>query len=245
LICLHGWGAGRYEVEERAFVVPWLVDRLGLDVVLMTLPFHALRSAGSRRTTPEFPSPNPIRSNEGFGHAIQDLRALMFALRHTYEVPAISVTGMSLGGFTTALLATIEPDLDAAVPIIPFASLPHLIWRHGRRTRARRAAIARGVTEDIFAEAFEAITPVLRPAAIPTERIMIAAAERDRVTPPTHAAWLHQHFRGSHFPTFSGAHIVQLGRRTLFKSLAAFLTSHGLAEDRRGILPSQGAQRGA
>src|SRR5688500_18679565 len=42
VICLHGWGAGRPWLDERAFLVPYLL-RIGLDVALLQLPFHGQR----------------------------------------------------------------------------------------------------------------------------------------------------------------------------------------------------------
>ena len=72
IVMLHGWGGGTHWVTARTFVVPyWL--RHGYDVVSFQLPFHGNRAPG--QSGAHFPSPNPLRTNEGFGHAIFDLRA--------------------------------------------------------------------------------------------------------------------------------------------------------------------------
>ena len=44
--------------------------------------------------------------NEGFGHAIYDLRALAMFLRKR-GASAVGVMGMSLGGYTTGLWASV------------------------------------------------------------------------------------------------------------------------------------------
>src|SRR5262245_22780520 len=66
IVMIHGWGAGSHWMNERAFQVPyWL--RHGYDVVAFVLPFHGVRSpTGS--LNPMWPTPNPLRMNEGFGH---------------------------------------------------------------------------------------------------------------------------------------------------------------------------------
>lgn len=230
LVCLHGWGEGHFGLgaltwRARSFY------RLGLDVVLAVLPLHSRRGPGGLRPPP-FPTADPIRSNEGFAQAVSDLRALILALRGR-GAPAVAVGGMSLGGFTTALLATVEPGLDAVLPIIPFASLPEILWEHGARTEARRRADRAGVTFERFANAFTATTPLRRPPRVPGDRVLIAAGERDRVTPLAHALRLRDHFaRGGREPvrlvTLPGSHLLQAGRSGMFEAVAQFLRERGL-----------------
>jgi len=227
VLCLHGWGAGQFGLEERAFPVRWMVSTLGLDVLLVTLPFHAHRRS-QRGRTPAFPSSNPMRANEGFAHAVHDLRALIAALTEDFGFASVGVMGMSLGGYTSALLATVEPHLRFAAPLIPFASLPGLMWEHGEHTASRSRAEARGIERAHFESAFEAITPTRRAAAIPGEHVFVAAGRHDRVTPPEHAHMLHRHFEGSALVTYPGAHLLQLGRGKMFRELGRFLNRCGV-----------------
>ena len=134
LICLHGYRGGSFWLEERAFVARWFYS-LGLNVALFVLPFHGLRGGDG---APVWPSVNVGRTNEGFAQAVFDLGALIRFL----DGP-VAVMGMSLGGYTTALLATVEDGLKFAVPMIPVASFPDLLWKHGEG-RAERARRARG-----------------------------------------------------------------------------------------------------
>jgi len=224
LICLHGWGAGSFRVEEFAYQVPWLFSR-GMDVVIMNLPFHGRRRPRGRRT-PMFPNPDPVRTNEGFAQAVLDIRSLVAYLRR-HGAPRIGLTGMSLGGFTTSLTCTVEKELDFAVPVIPFASLPALIWRHARGTPALVKAKQAGLGPSRFAAAFAPTTPVKRTPTIASERVLIIAGERDRVTPVNHAHWLKRHFDGAELTTFPGAHIAQVGRRAIFKGLVEHMSRYG------------------
>ena len=103
IVLLHGWAGGHHWVTARTFAVPyWL--RHGYDVAAFVLPFHGPRAPGASGAL--FPSPNPLRTNEGFGQAIFDLRALARFLRDR-GASAVGAMGMSLGGYTTALWASV------------------------------------------------------------------------------------------------------------------------------------------
>lgn len=222
IVLIHGYRGGQFFVEERAFPVRWLY-RLGLDVALFTLPFHALR--GQARTPP-WPSANPARNNEGFGQAIYDLRALVRRL----APPKLLVAGMSLGGYTTALMATVEP-IDFACPMIPVASFPDLYWHHGDGRPERLRAEREGITLAMMQRAMAVHTPLLRRPLLPPERVLVVAAAGDRIAPPEHAARLAAHF-GCEELRFAGGHVLQLGRGDAFGALARKLASAGLIERR-------------
>ena len=233
LICLHGWGGGLFPFEERAYLARWLYS-LGVDVVLMTLPFHARRGLPGR-LRPLFPNTEAAPTNDGFAHAIHDLRALMLALRER-GVASIGVSGMSLGGFTTALLGTVEPTVDALIPVIPFASYPSLLWEHGRRTQARTSAVEAGLTLERLEAAYAATTPLRRPPVIGPEKVLVISGERDRVTPKSHGQILREHFSTAtgqaRMETFAGAHLIQSGRGDVFRAIARFLGARGLLPPR-------------
>lgn len=222
LVLLHGYRGGQFFVEERAYPVRWLYG-LGLDVALFTLPFHALRGAGG---APVWPSANPARTNEGFGQAIWDLRALVRRL----EPPKVAVSGMSLGGYTTALYATVEA-LDFACPIIPVASFPDLYWYHGEGRPERLRAEREGITVDMLRQAMAVHTPLLRAPKVAAERMLVVSAAGDRIAPPEHAERLAAHF-GCEELRFAGGHVLQLGRGDAFRALARKLAEAGLIERR-------------
>src|SRR5690606_2621728 len=120
-ILVHGYLGGQFSVEQRVFPVEWLL-RIGLDVALFVLPFHGMRGDPERRAAPPFPGSDPRMTNEGFRQAMADFRDLVHWFRERGH-PSVGVMGMSLGGYTSALAATLEPELAFAIPIIPLASL--------------------------------------------------------------------------------------------------------------------------
>jgi len=234
IVLLHGWGGGNHWVTARTFVLPyWL--RHGYDVVAFQLPFHGERAPATGQVVKSgalFPSPNPLRTNEAFGQAIYDLRALSRFLRERGS-SAVGVMGMSLGGYTTALWASVAgPDdiggVDFAVAMIPAVSMARLMWRHGETSPVRRRAMNAGITEDLLVDAFAVHAPTTRAPKIPRDRLYVIAGRGDRITPPDHAEELARHW-GSEILWFDGGHLAQVGRGDAMRTVRRSLGAHGFA----------------
>jgi len=219
VIVIHGYLAGHWAIEERAWpIAPF--DRWGLDVALAVLPFHGVRArAGSG--APPFPGGDPRVTNEGFRQVVADLRSLVSILR-ARGATTVGVMGMSLGGYSAALLATLEADLAFAVPLIPLASIADFARDQGRLGTGKNALLQHVALE----AANRVVSPLARPSLVPPERVLIAAAANDRVTPIAHAERLAAHF-GVTLLRVHGGHIVQTWRKAAFRELKAMLRRNG------------------
>jgi pimeloyl-ACP methyl ester carboxylesterase len=233
IVLLHGWGGGNHWVTARAFDVPyWL--RHGFDVAAFVLPFHGSRAPGTGvgKSGALFPSGNPMRTNEGFGQAIYDLRALSLFLR-SRGASVVGAMGMSLGGYTTSLWASVagpeDPGgIDFAVAMIPAVSMSRLFWRHGEHSPQRVKAAKAGITEDLLAEAFAVHAPLTRKARLPSERLAVIAGKGDRITPPEQAEALAAHW-GVTAHWFEGGHLAQVGRGDALRAVRRQLGALGFA----------------
>jgi dienelactone hydrolase len=223
-ILVHGYFAGRYAIEERAWPTPWLFQN-GLDIALPVLPFHAMRASGRR---PVFPSSDPRVTIEGFRQAMHDLGSLV---RHLLDrgAPAVGMMGMSLGGYTTALAATVEDALAFAVPFIPLASIADFAAEHGRlvgdEEQQRRQ---HALLEEVHA----VVSPLARPVRVPRAGRLVIGARGDRITPISHARRIAEHFDVP-CTEFTGGHIAQLGRADAFRAIGRMLGALSLFEPRR------------
>ncbi len=224
IIGLHGYMGGHWIVEEAQWPLAWLL-RQGLDVALSMLPFHGLRG-GRRRGAPPFPGADPRVTNEGFRQAVFDVRALARWLR-ARGAPHVGVMGMSLGGFTAALLATVCHDIDFVVPMIPLASVADFAREQGTLGEGTEARAQHEALE----LAHRSVSPLARPLLLPASRSVVVAAEQDRVTPSHHARRIAAHF-GCEIVTISGGHLLQFGRSEAFRSLARMLEREGIVAAR-------------
>jgi len=233
VILVHGYLGGHWRIEERQFPVEWL-DRKGLDVAIPVLPFHALRGDGG---APRFPGGDPRFTNEGFRQAVYDLRALAAFLR-ARGAPSVGIMGMSLGGYTAALLATVEPSLAFAVPMIPLASVADFALEQGRLVgSAAQVELQHRALE----RANWVVSPLARPCLLPRDRVLVIAAAADRITPITHARRIARHF-GVRLVTMPGGHLLQIGRGDAFREVARLLGGLGILPARYRRSESQTAR---
>jgi pimeloyl-ACP methyl ester carboxylesterase len=189
-----------------------LFDR-GVDVALATLPFHGVRKVPGMGASPGFPSADPRATNEGIRQAVFDLRGLM-RLFHARGTPRVGAMGMSLGGYTAALLATLEPKLAFAVPVVPLADLTE--FARGRvPDPASIASVQQSHPERM--RVHRVISPLARPSLIPKERVLVIGAAADRIAPPSHALALADHFDAP-LEMMPGSHLFMFGRGKPFEA---------------------------
>jgi pimeloyl-ACP methyl ester carboxylesterase len=214
VILVHGYLGGAYAFEERAFPVRWLFSR-GVDVALVVLPHHGQR--GMRGKRPLILGVDPRASIESFRHAAIDIRTLVRYARSRSD-PRVGMMGMSLGGYLTSLVATLEP-LDLAVAMIPLASVADAARDGGRLvgTASEREAI-----HALLDRAHRVVSPLSRPLRVDRERVLIAGAREDRITPLSHAQKLAEHF-GVELHVVPGAHLMQLWRGEVFREVGRLL----------------------
>jgi hypothetical protein len=125
--------------------------------------------------------------------------------------------GMSLGGYTSALTATIEPSLSFAVPVIPLACLADFARDSGRLGPPPGSSIEHEALSGVY----QPISPLARPGLLPKERMLIVGAQGDAITPMRHAERLAAHFEAP-LVSFAGGHLMQLGVREAWRKVKGF-----------------------
>jgi hypothetical protein len=210
LICIHGYGMGRISLDARAWDVRWLHQRLGLDVAAVVLPLHGPRAI-LRRSGAGFFDRHPLWTNAAFGQAIWELRRLAGWLR-SQGAPLLGVYGMSLGGYTAALFASIESRLGCAIASIPVVSLTRMM-RRDLSEEKRLAQEAMGLTEEVLEQVWAPHAPLRHVPRVERQGRLIVAGLADRICPPDQAQALWEHWERPEIHWFPGTHLVPLGRR--------------------------------
>jgi pimeloyl-ACP methyl ester carboxylesterase len=227
-ICLvHGYVFDSYRVNSRFFDMPWFFDQ-GYDVLLYTLPFHGYRQGLlSPFSGHGYFAHGPLHINEVVAHAVHDFRIFMDWL-FAEGAPAVGVTGLSLGGYTTSLLASADERLAFAIPVIPPASLVDvayqwfplgpllrsMLWSAGIDIRESRHTMAVG-------------SPLTWQPRLPAERLMIVAGMGDGITYPKHARLLQEHWQGAAMHWFPGGHLAHFGQPAYLEKMRQFMAGIG------------------
>jgi pimeloyl-ACP methyl ester carboxylesterase len=206
LLLIHGFMGGVPDVEERLFPVRELFEA-GFDLAIPTLPGHAGRKDGGRFERPRWPAKSPRFTIDGYRQAVADLRALIHHLRDR-GAPSVGVIGMSLGGYTSALLATIEPELRVSIPFIPLASIAQYMFDNRQLAGSREE---QSELRELVETLFSPVSPMARPVLVPSPGRKVIAGRVDRITPLSHASRIARHF-GVEVDVFEGGHLIQWGK---------------------------------
>lgn len=225
LIVIHGFAADPHWLNARALSLADFYRR-GYDILLFTYPHHGSRAEpGNLFSGQGLFGSGLVAFNEAPLHAIHDLRVFINYLQ-ARGVEHIGVTGISLGGYTAALLAAVDERLSWCIPIVPAVS-PVDVFLEWQPTGLLLSRLMRsqgiGVAE--MRGLLAVHNPLTYVPCLDGERMLIVGGAGDRVTMPRHLRLLHQHWPGSALHWFPGNHILHLGR-------GAYLARMGQLMDR-------------
>jgi pimeloyl-ACP methyl ester carboxylesterase len=224
LIAVHGFMADPYWLNERFFALQRFYEQ-GCDVLLYTLPHHGLRQEPTSLFSGLGFFTNGLGAvNEHMAQAICELRALMDWLAAERGVSRVGITGISLGGWTAALLASVDERLQFAIPNVPVASPFDLILEWQPTGLAIRLGLAAtGLSVRDGRRLLALTTPLTHPPAIAKERLMIIGGVGDRLAPPKHSRLLWNHWDRCRIHWFPGNHVLHLDRGEYLTEILRFM----------------------
>jgi len=204
LLCIHGYQMGWPFTDVGAFRRIW--QRYDLNVVLPVLPLHGPRKMG-RRSGDGFLDGDVLNSVHAEAQAMWDMRRLLSYLRGPVGASKVGAFGLSLGGYNTALLASLDGDLACAIPGIPACDFSRLMWRHGAPLELK-AVEHHGMVQQIADDVLSVISPLALEPLVPKQHRAIFAGTADRLVPPdqVHDLWVHWGEPRIHW--YQGAHMT-------------------------------------
>jgi pimeloyl-ACP methyl ester carboxylesterase len=223
LCVIHGFGASPYVLNSAFFALPWLYGK-GYDVLLYLLPFH-----GPRR---DLLSPvngsglfahGPSHFNEAMLQAVHDFRIFVDHLEAA-GVTQVGVTGLSLGGYVSALLAAVEPRLRVVIPNAPVTSIPRLIPTYfPANIGVLAASLAHRTPLRLAEEAIAVHSPLNYPRRVAKSRLMIIGGLGDRLAPPEQSRLLWEHWGRPRLHWYPGNHLLHVNRAAYLREMRRFM----------------------
>lgn len=223
LCVIHGFMGSAYLFNGLFFSLPWFY-RSGYDIMLYTLPFHGRRA---EKRSPY--SGYGIFANgfagfaEVMAQAVYDFRSLMDYLEYT-GVDRIALTGMSLGGYTSALIACADDRVQAVIPNVPVVMPEKLIdeWWPANMLVSVGDFLSDS-SDELQTAAAMFHSPLNYPAVVPKDRRLIIAGLGDRLAPPQQAEALWEHWDRCAFHWFPGNHILHVSQPDYLRRMTRFM----------------------
>lgn len=223
LCVIHGFLGSAYLFNGLFFSLPWFY-RSGYDILLYTLPFHGARAQrGSPFSGFGFFQFGMAGFAEAMAQSIHDFRSAVDHLEST-GVDRIALTGMSLGGYTSALIASVEDRLQAVIPNVPVVNPEEMFddW-YPASTLVSLGRRFSGMSEDSAYAASAYHSPLNYAPLLPRERLLIITGLGDRLAPPEQAETLWNHWDHCALHWFPGNHVLHVSQPDYLRRMNKFL----------------------
>ena len=226
LVCVHGAEMGRAALDPILFRAWHLHSDLGLNVVLPVLPMHGPRARGLPKGV-AFPSEDVLNQVHGAAQAVWDIRRLLSWIRSQQPDSMIGLNGISLGGYLTSLVASLDDGLICAILGIPAVDLVELVDRHaglsGHDALRQTMRLAKPIGR--------MISPFAQTPRVPMQGRFIYAGIADRlVHPRDQVSRLWQHWDRPQIHWYSGGHTGFFRSRPVQRFIDDALVQSGLVD---------------
>jgi hypothetical protein len=229
LVCVHGAEMGRAALDPTLFRAWHLHSDLGLNVVLPVLPMHGPRARGLPKGA-AFPSEDVLNDVHGAAQAVWDIRRLLSWIRSQQPDSMIGLNGISLGGFLTSLVASLDDGLTCAILGVPAVDLVELVSRHAGLS----GHDALGQTMRRAKPIGRMISPFALTPRVPMQGRFIYAGIADRlVHPRDQVTRLWQHWGRPQIHWYSGGHTGFFRSRPVQRFIDDALVQSGLVDPSR------------
>jgi hypothetical protein len=225
LVCLPAYRMGHPSVDAFGFRIGFLHHKLGLNVAVPVFPFHGPRTVGWR-SGDGFLAGDFLDTIHAQAQAVWDARRVIAWLRRQ-GAPAVGVYGLSLGAYTTTLMAALEDDLAcviAGIPAIDFLDLMHantspaLVWATERL----------GFPWTRIETMLRVIAPLALTLRAPSDRCYLFAGEADALAPRAQVMRLWNHWGRPRLGWYPGGHVSFVIDREVRRFVAEALRETGL-----------------
>ena len=223
LCVIHGFLGSAYLANGLFLSLPWFY-RSGYDVLLYTLPFHGRRAEKySPFSGYGYFAHGFAGFAEAMAQAVFDFRSLIDYLEFT-GVDRVALTGISLGGYTSALIACVDERIQAVIPNVPVVTPEATVddWFPANMLVALNRRIAQ-TDPDLAAAASRYTSPLNYPPLVPKDRRLIITGLGDRFAPPQQAELLWRHWDRCAFHWFPGNHLLHISQPDYLRRMTRFM----------------------
>lgn len=179
VIFVHGWRMDSFDRIKKIFHNRIMND-LGWNMFYYSLPYHFEREPENSLYSGELMiSANIDRTIESTRQSIVDLRALIHWIKANKKGPVI-IAGVSLGGWVTNLIATLDSQIDVAVSIFYANRLSYSIWNTIPGKFIREELEQNSVTYEDLVKYWNITDPSQALPKVNKDNILLISAKHDQ-----------------------------------------------------------------
>lgn len=231
LVCIPGYSMGMPYLDLSAFSVGWLLETLGVNVAIPVLPLHGPRRI-RRMSGDGYFAGDCLDTLHAQAQAVWDVRRLLSWIRAA-GATSIGLYGISLGGYTAALIAALEYDLACVVAGVPPSDFVRLAQHHTPRAILRRGEEL-GFDWRRASSLFRVVSPLALEPRVAWERRYLFGGTVDRIVPQAQVRDLWEHWQRPSTIWYPGSHMSLTWEPTvrawLRERLLAALSPAGAAQ---------------
>lgn len=228
LVCVHGAEMGRAGMDMTIFRARHLHEDFGLNVILPVNPLHGPRARDLPRGK-AIPGEEVLDDINFAGQAVWDIRRLLSWIRAQEPAAPIGLNAISLGGYVSSLVASLDPRLTCAILGVPVADLVGLLGRHARFG----ADDPRGKTLEAARPLAGMVSPLSMQPKVPMAGRFIYGGVADRVVHPRdQVVKLWEHWGKPEIVWYRGGHTGFFTARPVQKFVDAALVQSGMVGKR-------------
>lgn len=223
LIVIHGYVLDDYGFNARLFEIAKFF-RLGFNILMYTMPYHGPRKKANAAFSGDgFMYFDAARINENVRWSIHDLTRFVDFLSARSKAP-IGMMGFSLGGYHTALMASLDKRLSFAIPVVPVITLFNVIlsWQPSAGVIKTFVNLLKLDIDDIN-RLLLPVSPLAREPKLAHDRLLIIAGTGDRMAHPDHAKSIWEHWQRPKIYWFPGNHLIHFEKTHYMRQVVGFL----------------------
>jgi dienelactone hydrolase len=193
-------------MDLRAFRARRLSHDLGLNLLVPVLPLHGPRQKPGANGGEGFMTIDLVDALHGFAQAAWDIRSAIRWIRFHDPDAEVGIYGISLGGYTAALTASLEEDLACVIAGIPATDIVDLYRRHSP-LNVRRKALASGALGPTAVDVHRVVSPLVLQPKPARDRRFLFAGIGDRMSTSRQARKLWEHWDRPQMAWYPGGHV--------------------------------------
>lgn len=190
VVVLHILGA---DFALSRYLAARLADA-GVAALFVKLPYYGERRPTGPASETRFLSANIGRTTEAMRQGILDVRRGLAWLSSRPEIDPerLGVTGISLGGIISSVVAAVDPSIDRVAILLAGGGLADILWNMPEREAKayREAWIASGRTFADLEALVRPYDPLTHAARLKGKHVLMIAGNVDEVVPPRAARQL-------------------------------------------------------